>query len=122
MRRHHFITPGFLALSLVVLAELAPQAAAAAEEAHTSAVAPGMARVWIGGRSSHQDRPHSGAVGRKSPKMAREPQALISTSLATAAPDKRRTERLSLRAAIFWIGVISFAAWAAIIALALALF
>jgi len=74
-----------------------------------------------GGRSSHQDRPHSGAVGRKSPKMAREPQALISTSLATAASERRRTERLSLRAAIFWIGVISLAAWAAIIALALAL-
>jgi hypothetical protein len=47
MRRHHFITPAFLALSLVVLAELAPQAAAAAEEAQTSAVAPGMARVWF---------------------------------------------------------------------------
>jgi hypothetical protein len=53
--------------------------------------------------------------------MAREPQALISTSLATAASERRRTERLSLRAAIFWIGVISLAAWAAIIALALAL-
>jgi hypothetical protein len=76
----------------------------------------------IGGRSSHQDRPHSGAVGRKSPKMVREPQALISTSPAAAAPDKRHTERLSPRAAIFWIGLISLAAWAAIIALALALF
>lgn len=54
--------------------------------------------------------------------MVREPQALISTSLAAAAPDKRRTERLSPRAAIFWIGVISLAAWAAIIALARALF
>jgi hypothetical protein len=30
-----------------VLAELAPQAAAAAEEAQTSAIAPGMARVWF---------------------------------------------------------------------------
>jgi hypothetical protein len=76
----------------------------------------------IGGWSSHQDRPHSGAVGRKSPKMARDPQALISTSLAAAAPDKRRSERLSPRAAISWIGVSSLAAWAAIIALALALF
>ena len=75
----------------------------------------------IGGRSSHQDRPHSGAVGSKSPKMGREPHALISTSLAAAAPDKRRTERLSLRAAIFWIGVLSLAGWSAIIALALAL-
>jgi hypothetical protein len=75
-----------------------------------------------GGRSSHQDRSHSGAVGRKSPKMAREPQALISTSLAAASPDRRRTERLSLRAAIFWIGVLSLAGWSAIIVLALALF
>jgi hypothetical protein len=53
--------------------------------------------------------------------MPREPHALISTLLA-ATPDRRRTERLSLRAAIFWIGVISLAAWAAVIALALALF
>jgi hypothetical protein len=54
--------------------------------------------------------------------MAREPQALISTSLAAASPDRRRTERLSLRAAIFWIGVLSLAGWSAIIVLALALF
>ena len=75
-----------------------------------------------GGRSSHQDRPHSGAIGRKPPEMAREPQALISTPLAIAAPDRRRAERLSRRAAIFWIGVLSLAGWSAIIALALALF
>ena len=75
-----------------------------------------------GGRSLHQDRPHSGATGRKPPEMAREPQAPISTSLATAASERRRTERLSPRTAIFWIGVLSLAGWSAIIALALALF
>jgi hypothetical protein len=47
MRRSHFITPVLLGLSLLVLAELAPQAVAAAVEAQTSVIAPGMARVWF---------------------------------------------------------------------------
>jgi len=54
--------------------------------------------------------------------MAIESHALISTSVAIAAPETRRTERLSLRAAMWWIGVLSLAAWAVIIVLALALF
>jgi hypothetical protein len=53
--------------------------------------------------------------------MPRELYALISTYVATAAPDRGRAERLSLRAAIVSIGVLSLAAWAVIIALALAL-
>jgi hypothetical protein len=54
--------------------------------------------------------------------MPKEPQVLISTSAAAAAREMRRSERLSLRAAIFWIGVLSVAAWAVITALARALF
>ncbi|HEX4614635.1 MAG TPA: hypothetical protein VH230_01860 [Stellaceae bacterium] len=54
--------------------------------------------------------------------MPRQPHALISTPVATAAPERRRAERLSHRAAIFWIAVLSLAAWTAIIALARALF
>ena len=55
-------------------------------------------------------------------KMPREPHALISTSLAAATLERRHAERLSLRAAILGIGVLSLAGWAAIIALARALF
>jgi hypothetical protein len=54
--------------------------------------------------------------------MPSEPHALISTPVAIPIPERRGTERLSLRAAIFSIGVLSLAAWAVIIALALALF
>jgi len=46
----------------------------------------------------------------------------MSTPIATPVRERRRTERLSLRAAILWIGVLSLAAWAAVIALVLALF
>ena len=53
--------------------------------------------------------------------MPSEPHA-ISTPVAIPIPERRGTERLSLRAAIFSIGVLSLAAWAVIIALALALF
>jgi hypothetical protein len=53
--------------------------------------------------------------------MPRQSQALISTTLATPVPEMRRAERLSLRAAIFWIAALSLGAWALIIALALAL-
>jgi hypothetical protein len=49
--------------------------------------------------------------------MPMEPQVLISA----AAREKRCSERLSLRAAIFWIGGLSLAAWAVITALARAL-
>jgi len=41
--------------------------------------------------------------------------------MATAAPERRRAERLSLRAAIFWIGVLSLGGWASVIAPALML-
>jgi hypothetical protein len=47
MRRYRFITSALFGMSLGVLAELAPQAAAAAAEAQTPATAPGMARVWF---------------------------------------------------------------------------
>jgi hypothetical protein len=47
MRRYHLISSALLALTLVVLAELAPEAAAAAAEAQTPAPAAGMARVWF---------------------------------------------------------------------------
>ena len=47
MRRYQFITAAVLGLSLIVLASLAPQTSAAAAEAQTPAVAPGMARVWF---------------------------------------------------------------------------
>jgi hypothetical protein len=53
--------------------------------------------------------------------MPSEPHALISTPVAILIPERRGTERLSLRAAIFSIGVLSLAAWAVIIALVLAL-
>jgi hypothetical protein len=46
---------------------------------------------------------------------------LISTPVASPVRERRRIERLSLRAAIFWMGVLSVAAWTLIIALALAL-
>jgi hypothetical protein len=54
--------------------------------------------------------------------MPMEPQVLISTSAAAAPRERRRSEPLSLRAAIFWIGGLSLAAWAVITALARALF
>jgi hypothetical protein len=47
MRRYHFITPALLGLSLVVLADFPPQAAATAAELQTPAIAPGMGRVWF---------------------------------------------------------------------------
>jgi hypothetical protein len=53
--------------------------------------------------------------------MPREPHALISTPVATPVRERRRTERLSLRTAIFWIGVLSLTGWAIIIILGLAL-
>jgi hypothetical protein len=53
--------------------------------------------------------------------MPRE-HVLMSTPVATPGRERRRTERLSPRAAILWIGVLSLAAWAVIIALALAIF
>jgi hypothetical protein len=53
--------------------------------------------------------------------MPREPRMLISTSMIASVPEERRTERLSLRAAIFWIGVLSLGGWAVIIALVHAL-
>ena len=52
--------------------------------------------------------------------MPREPHALISTPVVTPVRERRRTERLSLRTAIFWIGVLSLTGWAVIIILALA--
>src|SRR5260370_27961150 len=58
-----------------------------------------------GARSLHQHRPRFGAVGSKLRKMPKEPRVLISTSASAAAPEMRRSERLSLRATIFWIGV-----------------
>jgi hypothetical protein len=47
MRRYHFITRALLGLSLVVLADFPPQAAATAAEPQTPAIAPGMGRVWF---------------------------------------------------------------------------
>ena len=52
--------------------------------------------------------------------MPRESHMLISTPTATSVPEERRTERLPLRAAIFWIGFLSLGGWAVIIALVLA--
>jgi hypothetical protein len=46
---------------------------------------------------------------------------LISTRMATSVADERRTERLSLRAAIFLIGLLSLGGWAVIIAVVLGL-
>ena len=74
-----------------------------------------------GGRSLHQDRPHylarTGTDG-----MPRKQLMLISTPVATSVPERRRTERVSLRLAIFCIGVLSLGGWALIIALVLALY
>jgi hypothetical protein len=53
--------------------------------------------------------------------MPKESSTLISTSLATARPDKTRTERLSAPVAMFWIVVLSLAGWTVVIALAHAL-
>ena len=53
--------------------------------------------------------------------MPREPHMLISTPVDLSTPEERRTGRLSLRAAIFWIGVLSLGGWAVIIALVHAL-
>jgi hypothetical protein len=53
--------------------------------------------------------------------MPREPQVLMSMPVATVVRERSRTERLSLRAAIFWIGVLSLGGWAMIVALVLAL-
>jgi len=46
---------------------------------------------------------------------------LISTPVAASVAERRRTERLSLRAAIFLIGLLSLVGWTVIIALVLAL-
>jgi hypothetical protein len=75
----------------------------------------------IGGRSLHQDRPNYVALAGADVAMPREPRMLISTSIIASVPEERRTERLSLRAAIFWIGVLSLGGWAVIIALVHAL-
>ena len=50
--------------------------------------------------------------------MPREPHALIAAPVAAGVTERRRTERFSLRAAIFSIVVLSLAAWMVIIALA----
>jgi hypothetical protein len=47
MRRYRPVMPALLGLSLVMRADLAPEAVAAAAEAQTPASAPGMARVWF---------------------------------------------------------------------------
>jgi len=74
-----------------------------------------------GGRFLHQDRPHYVARPGTDRTMPREPHMLISTPVDLSAPEERRTGRLSLRAAIFWIGVLSLGGWAVIIALVHAL-
>jgi hypothetical protein len=53
--------------------------------------------------------------------MPRELHALMPTSVSIPVPERRRVARLSQRAAIFWIVVLSLGGWTAIIALALAL-
>jgi hypothetical protein len=53
--------------------------------------------------------------------MQRESHALISTPVGTSVSEMRHIERLSLRAAIFWIGVLSLGGWTVIIALVIAL-
>jgi hypothetical protein len=53
--------------------------------------------------------------------MQRESHALISTPVGTSVSERRHIERLSLRAAIFCIGVLSLGGSTVIIALALAL-
>jgi hypothetical protein len=47
MQRYLHITPALLGLGLVVLANLAPAPTAAAADASTPALSPGMARVWF---------------------------------------------------------------------------
>jgi hypothetical protein len=47
MRRYRPVTSALLGLVLAALANLAPQAVAAATEAQTPAIAPGLARVWF---------------------------------------------------------------------------
>ena len=69
----------------------------------------------------HQDRPHYVALAGTDSTMPREPHMLISTPVDISVPESRRTERLSLLAAIFWIGVLSLGSWAVIIALVHAL-
>jgi hypothetical protein len=45
----------------------------------------------------------------------------MSMPVATVVRERRRTERLSLPAAMFWIGVLSLGGWAMIVAVVLAL-
>jgi hypothetical protein len=47
MCRYRPVLPALLVLCLVALADLAPETVAAAAEAQTTAIAPGMARVWF---------------------------------------------------------------------------
>jgi hypothetical protein len=51
--------------------------------------------------------------------MLREPYALLPMPVGGLVCERRRVERLSPRAAIFWIGVLSLGGWTAIIALAI---
>lgn len=74
-----------------------------------------------GAGSLHQDPPHYAALAGTDGMMAREPHLRFSPQLATPLPERKRSERLSLRAAIFWIGILSLGSWALIIALVLAL-
>jgi hypothetical protein len=74
-----------------------------------------------GGRSLHQDRPHYLTLAGTDGTMPREPHLLISTRMATSVAEERRTERLSLRAAIILIGLLSLGGWAVIIAVVLGL-
>jgi hypothetical protein len=53
--------------------------------------------------------------------MARELHARIPTPVSIPVPERRRVARLSQRAAIFWIVVLSLGGWTAMIALALVL-
>jgi hypothetical protein len=68
----------------------------------------------------HQDRPHYVALAGTDETMPREPDMLISMPMAASVAERRRTERLSLSAAIYWIGFFSLGSWALIIALVLA--
>jgi hypothetical protein len=74
-----------------------------------------------GGRSLHQAPPHYAALAGTDGVMAREPHLRFLPQLATPLPERRRAERLSLRTAVFWIGILSLGCWALIIALILAL-
>jgi hypothetical protein len=47
--------------------------------------------------------------------MPRDQSALISTPVAVPVVERTRAERLSLRAAIFWIGVLALGGWTVII-------